>query len=1046
MESIDEKSPQTPARIRLSPPQVFTREHLINDRRIEDGFLKEQLDKSKTATLGSSLARDLQTISALSAQLSISFDPAAKLNFQKQTQLADLQQQIDVVQLQGQLLTLQNQLQALQSGTGSGPAAPSTSPSTTVTSGTSTTASDARITSLQARVDSALTALAALGAAAIRPNSVTTSTPEDEFEDRLALRARIREAINANTLDDAHDIDGNAIYHLQFTATLLPPGGKEKNTEGDEKKKSKAQFGIARIKIEPPKLEKADIEMLYNTWLAMVTNRMNQSIDNRTDVQPAMSYQMLGPITGLYDVAEFKIGENGKLLLAVRPGDGDEIGYTHYDKNLTEKITYFSKYLQSVDDACLTSINDLYYDYLYNEPTKIITSITSGKGCSVPQDLIEKLTALKKTDGAQSNTKQGKTAKTKPKHGKTASMKPQEVLTNTDITDLLDLGLATIQLKPSVETSVFALGDRSLLPDTTRQAIQKNITKFNDTLLAVKSVFDQLSGACVDKEEEKACRRMYEIDPTPIPPQFCKALLVGENNEPLDCTALGKPQSVAFGVAYPYSVDPVLRSQRISTVASAANALDLAASVAAQVPQAGVGVGAGLGYSRRAAGRADTIERVPQVFGFAGPSPIAGQDKTQAKKGKESEESKQAKKDKPANEEKKGQQVDEAEDAKPANVGTPAEDAKKGQQAEEYEFGWVFGPKVSLDANGSRLLLRQVARTQQVSADVSMPAWWPRATLHVRTAWKGAFPGGGSILDNDKPEKRACSNGSSILGNDTAKADPDYDEYCIPVRFRNLNPATFDALTVRLARVLTGQGFHQARIDMVRPSVIPVCADATNKKINILIYGIDLWRNPTVFIGGQLIQSSDITVMPDMTGITAAIDTSLISKAALDKDPKLVVWTAYGVAETDLNSKVVIGATCESDAGTPAKSSAPSFKFTSAITTLAPGSTGKMRVLITFPAGQASSITISAKGSEITGAKLTDAKSLLKNITLKTAGGSVTVTASKAPAKDAKPVAVDLSFRGLVEGATLTITANATPKDKSKIEPISLTIAVKSKL
>jgi hypothetical protein len=1090
-DSIDESSPQRPARIRLSPPQVFTRGQLINDRLREAGFLNDQLTNSASAVLGTSLARDLQTISALSAQLSISFDPATKINFQRQNQLADLQQQIDVVQLQGQLLTLKNQLQALQNGTGAGPAAPASSPTTSVASGTSTTSSDTRITSLQSRIDTALTALASLGTTT-RQNAVT-GTLEDEFEDRLALRNRIREAINANALDDAHDIDGNALYHLQFTATLLP----------DEKK---SQFGVASIKVEPPHLNQDDVNLLYYTWLATMTNRMNQNIDDRKDVKSAMSYEMLGPVTGLYDVAHMKLprGNNPKfeVLLAVRPGDKD--GF-EYDIDIKDEQNEFAKHLKGLTEAsrgqCLSKI----HDYLTNlkkstqpDETKIIKTFSNfTSDCSIP--------TLNK-EFAEDQKKQTKC---------------QSGFCKIPIDEMFIAYEAVIRVVPSVETTVFALGDRSLIPTDIKREAQIELSKYDEALPNARWVLSEIGKVCKRKHIEADtdigdCDE-YESPDFSVPPQFYKALFVDacKNHlvcEDVDCEEMISSECVkAAGMAYPYSVDPVLRSQRVSTVASAANALDLAAAVTAQLPQYGAGVGADMGYSRRAAGRVDTIERVPQVFGFAGP--IRYQD---------------------------------------------------DPQKQTYEFGWVFGPKMSLDANGNNLVLRQEARTQQVSADISVPAWWPRASLKVRTAWKGAFVGGGNILS----DARSTSEDTNAY-----EKTSDYDEYSLPVRF-NLNPSAFDALTVNLARAITGQGFHQARIDMVRPSVIPVCADATNKSITILIYGIDLWRYPTVIFGGQPVPASGVSVLPDMTGIAATIDTSLLSKASLDSDPTLVVWTAHGAAETTLKTR--ISATCESTAGetagrTPDKSSTilaaspsqismcdsnvditvmgtnlstkmedyylgtiratgitrvvdddnrcvvendkecarvsskqkttspknvqtvtltfenllkannkglttlvlsmirpdgvasatidvggtscgsaksttpPPFTFISAISTLAPGGdhTGKLRVLLTFPAGQKFSIEISATGGEIMKAVLVDAKPS-KSISLVNTGGVVTVGTSVIPTKDAKPIAVDLSFRNLIDDETLILTANAKPADGSKIDAIPLAIALNS--
>ena len=1093
-DSIDESSPQTPARIRLSPPQVFTRGQLINDRLREASFLNDQLNRSATDALGSSLSRDLQTISALSSQLSLTFDPAAKLNFQRQNQLADMQQQIDLVQLQGQLATLKNQLQALQNGTGTGPAAPASSPSTTVSAATTTTASDTRITALQSRVDSAITALAGLGAT-VRQNAVT-GTLEDDFEDRFALRSRIREAINANALDDAHDIDGNALYHLQFTAALLP---------GEHK----GQFGVARINVEPPSLKQDEIKLLYYTWLATMTNRLNQNLDNQTDVQTAMSYEMLGPVTGLYDVAHMELPRGGnpkyKISIAVRPDDRS--GF-EYSQDIKDEINGFASHLRGLTKEsrhqCLSKIHqhlsmlrgnsqpdetelgrtvfDFAADCLTAKQNEVLGCLPKlakkpREACNPPKEQEVKLPDF--CYQLPYDRKEGKDALT---------------FCKTSLNDMFIEYRALLRVEPSVEAIVFALGDRSLIPKDIKRAAQIELGKYDEALPNARWVLQEIGKVCRATETKVANCDVYAPPTFPIPTQFCKALFAnGSGCERLETSSSDGVK--AAGLAYPYSAEPVLRSQRISTVASAANALDLAAAVTAGIPQSGAGVGADLGYSRRAAGRADTIERVPQVFGFAGP--IHSQESPD----------------------------------------------------QEYEFGWVFGPKMSLDAKGSRLLLRQEARTQQVSADVSVPSWWPKARLKVRTAWKGDFSGAGRVLDN---------NGAICGINNPNEC---YDEYYLPVRF-NLNPAAMDALTVSLSRALTGQGFHQARIDKVLPSVVPVCADATNKSVTLLIYGIDLWRDPKVFFGGQSVPPNGITVLPDMTGIAATIDTSALSKATLDNEPTLVVWTAHGAAETSVRTK--ISATCEASAGetasktptksatilavspsqiskcdasvsisimgknlstrpedyylgtirasgvtmadddkktcladnseaiehdlngiqtatvrfdnllknnnkaltslvltmlrpdgvlsttidvggagcTPGKALAAAFTLTSSIATLAPGAdhTGKLRVQLTLPAGQPSAIEISAKGGEITGAVLANAKVPLT-------GGSVVITTSKAPPADAKPLAIDLTLRNLVEGENLVLSADAKqPKGKAPasttIEPASVTIAL----
>lgn len=286
-------------------------------------------------------------------------------------------------------------------------------------------------------------------------------------------------------------------------------------------------------------------------------------------------------------------------------------------------------------------------------------------------------------------------------------------------------------------------------------------------------------------------------------------------------------------VAFPYSTDPMMRVQRVSTVASAANAIELAAGLSAQMPGSGASVGAGVDFARRASGRVDAMERVPEVIGFAG-----------------------------------------------ANSGSNA-----------YEFGWVFGPQLSVDTEGNKLLLRQRARTVPVSADISVPGWWTKARLNVRVAWRGGFAESGAMVG------------------DTAKT---YAEYDLPVRFR-LNRASYDALTVTVMRKLSSQGYHQARIDNIRPEVLPICKDAASSKVTLLIYGVDLWRNPRVFLGGAAVPQEGISVLPDMTGLAATVDTATLSKQALRADGTVVVWTNHGVAEATIRTQV--SANCEAAAG-----------------------------------------------------------------------------------------------------------------------------------
>ncbi|NKB33140.1 MAG: hypothetical protein GKR91_08585 [Pseudomonadales bacterium] len=86
--------------------------------------------------------------------------------------------------------------------------------------------------------------------------------PRDQFRDLQAYRSELRQAQSSINLDDLHDFAGNALYRLQFRASVMP--GKHKD-----------KLGVARLTFEAPAANKNAIANLYNTWLAHVTERMS---------------------------------------------------------------------------------------------------------------------------------------------------------------------------------------------------------------------------------------------------------------------------------------------------------------------------------------------------------------------------------------------------------------------------------------------------------------------------------------------------------------------------------------------------------------------------------------------------------------------------------------------------------------------------------------------------------------------------------------------------------------------------------------------------
>ena len=891
--AIDEHAPQRPARIRLSPPQVFTREQLINDRLREDTFLRSQLDASATAALGSSLSRDLQTISALTAQVSVSVDPALKLNFDRQSQQAQLQQSIDLVQLRAQLLSLRQQI-ATPAGAAAIAAAASGSsaPSTSVSSQVSTASSDARIASLVTAIDSALTGLATLGDSA-RTNGAAT-TFFDDFRDRYEGRQEIRGLINANSLDDSHDLEGNALYHLQFNATILPGVHK-------------SQFGIASVTIEPPTLKLEEVNRLYYTWLAEITNRLNLDFGRDDDEKLAMSYRVMGPASRLYEVATMRSVDN-RHALAARHAASAAAAALHADPATAATPSYSSiasaaarahpafaharaaEASSAALEAYAASAAEASSAAAGSE-IRLAVPVGMQRAFEADLDLRPVIAELAKSSRV---TRQYRcfseldaneieaamdaacTYDNKCRYGLDMARRDAPEVSATQLVSGTIGNL--LAMEPAIEMGAYALGDRSGVTGPAKRFALDEMELFQRALVDAHLLLG--APRCYTPE----IREMLKS----VPPMLTEEDLQQIRSENGSATAdsagdtrssslylfaskvlsgLGTDCPIAGGTtpcvyAFPYSTDPSSRVQRVSTVASAANAFDLAIAASANLPSSGASIGAGADYARRAAGRVDAIERVPEIIGFSG-----------------------------------------------ASTGGTESDPRR------FEFGWLFGPRMSLDAKGNQVRLRQEARTVPVSVDLSLPAWWPRANLHVRVAWKGDFEGAGDVLTKQW-----------LLGDALFKL-PSEDAYDLPVNFR-LNPASLDALTVQLSHATTAQGYHQARIDRVRPDVLSLCGDATatGKLVTMQIYGVDLWRNPQVVVGGQTIPSASISVLPDMSGIAATIDTSTLSRSLIDADPTLIVATGHGVAETSL--RVRSATTCEAAAGDPTVASAVSSKAT----------------------------------------------------------------------------------------------------------------------
>jgi hypothetical protein len=315
---VDEKPPQAKAYIRLSQPQVFTREALINDRLREVEHLQAGLREANwSLPFTPQLRRDLSNISALSSQLGISFNPASAMAFAGQAQALELQGlagEIEAVRLRAELARVQRELDALRAGTGAGPAAGSTSapaPPSPTAAPPGPSAPD--VAKVRNAIDDLADSIAKVHdkiQAAARASGVSQS-PEEHYTDLSAFRSRLRADLAATSLDDAHDLEGNGLYRLQFRASLLP--GAQKN-----------RFGATQVSVKKPALTDDRIRELFAGWLAHATSRLNL-LTSGGEIVPNLLYERLGRSTTIFDVAEIPVAtpkRKGKVLwVATRSGE-----------------------------------------------------------------------------------------------------------------------------------------------------------------------------------------------------------------------------------------------------------------------------------------------------------------------------------------------------------------------------------------------------------------------------------------------------------------------------------------------------------------------------------------------------------------------------------------------------------------------------------------------------------------------------------------------------------------------------------------------------
>lgn len=154
------------------------------------------------------------------------------------------------------------------------------------------------------------------------------------------------------------------------------------------------------------------------------------------------------------------------------------------------------------------------------------------------------------------------------------------------------------------------------------------------------------------------------------------------------------------GEARTFQVQPTERVQRISSVASAVNSMQLAFSLVASGPTKGIGLNAGAAAAKTAIGMVEAIERTPVVIGYTD-----------------------------------RQCVSECQSA-------------NGMPVPSVRFGYIFGPKAVLNTEKNQLEYRHEPKNYPVFVDITVPSWWPAIYLKVRSAWAKNWHSGTQVLES----------------------------------------------------------------------------------------------------------------------------------------------------------------------------------------------------------------------------------------------------------------------------------------------------------
>ncbi len=584
LEDFDEAGRQAAAAIEISDPQVYTRENLTNDRRKEVVWLNGLLQRRGTQHFVPQLRGDLREITAFTGSFRAAVDPALGAAAGRAAERAEIEQHIALANPRTQLAETrerrtiaESRATAVAAGeTAEG--APPTVPATSI--GEATVPALAEPSDIRGRLDGLDKKLGdLLSKQADVTGTDIPATPSERFRDERAYREEIRAAIAETNLDDLHDTGGNALYRLQFRATV-PPGER------------KGQFGVAYLRIDLPAPSSTDLERLYFAWPGHVTLQLNLPLTGGTMAN--WRHETPGASGDLYQIA-------------YPPLPGTEAsqdcgpavpGYRALDGCLLIRLALMPRFGVGVQELIDTVASAQAFaaelrrlalgaEPIYDGLTPAWILQKSGAG--------ECATALD-----ESWVRAWFSRATLRRSGKVVVREAQRLQ----------------RFPPSLASSVRAL--QTAIPRLARSAgpaLRSLSGDLNRISIYTRGTLQPLADAfpnCPDFDED-----VFRADlGRDVPPGFLRPPVGAERIESdKTCEPSGRDRS------YVYAAKPAELAQGVSSAASAGNALELAFALSATMPQSGLNAEAGAGLMRAAIGRMEAPERAPIVVAYAAAEP-----------------------------------------------------------------------------------------------------------------------------------------------------------------------------------------------------------------------------------------------------------------------------------------------------------------------------------------------------------------------------------------------------------------------------------------